>query len=71
MHCIDPKLEFHIYLGASYHALGAPLNQQDESGRDQLICCLSKKLSPAEHNYPTHEREFLALLTALKSGSIT
>ena len=38
----------------------------DESGRDQLICCLSKKLNPAEHNYPTHEREFLALLTALR-----
>ena len=66
MHFPNPQLEFYLYLDASDHAVGATLNQQDESGRDQLICCLSKKLSPTEHNYPTHEREFLALLTALR-----
>ena len=66
MHFPNLQLEFHLYLDASDHAVGATLNQHDESGRDQLICCLSKKLSPAEHNYPTHDREFLALLTALR-----
>ena len=66
MHFPNPQFMFHLYLDASDHAVGASLNQQDESGRDKLICCLSKKLSPAEHNYPTHEREFIAFLTALR-----
>ena len=66
MHFLDPALPYHLYIDASDHALGATLNQRDEQGRDKLICCLSKKLNSAEHNYPVHEREFLALLTALK-----
>ena len=66
MHFPNPQLEYHLYLEANGYALGTTLNQKDESGRDKLICCLSKKLNSAEHNYPVHEREFLALLTALK-----
>ena len=66
MHFPDPALPYHLYIDASDHALGATLNQRDEQGRDKLICCLSKKLNSAEHNYPVHEHEFLALLTALK-----
>ena len=37
MHFPNPQLEFHLYLDASDHAVGATLNQKDESGRDQLI----------------------------------
>ena len=58
--------DYHIFLDESEFAIGATLNQLDEHGYPILISCLSKKLSPAERNYPTHEREFLALLTALR-----
>ena len=62
----NPEKDYPIFLDASEFALGASLNKLDEHGRMQLITCMSKKLNPAERNYPTHEREFLALLTALK-----
>jgi len=62
----NPELDYHLYIDASEYAIGATLNQPDEHERMQLISCMSKKLSPAERNYPTHEREFLALLSALK-----
>ena len=32
----------------------------------QLLTCTSRKLNPAEKNYPAHEREFLGLVHALK-----
>ena len=32
----------------------------------QLLTCTSRKLNPAEQNYPTHEREMLALVHAMK-----
>ena len=43
-----------------------PLSQADHSGELRLITCTSRKLKPAERNYPTHEREMLALVHALK-----
>ena len=62
----DPDKEYFIHLDASEFAIGATLSQADSEGHVKLITCLTKKLNSAEQNYPTHEREFLALLHALR-----
>ena len=55
-----------MHLNASATALGATLSQLNTNGELQLVTCTSRKLNPAEKNYPTHEREMLALVHALK-----
>ena len=47
-------------------ALGATLSQPDRCGHFRLLTCTSRKLNPAECNYPTHDRKMLALMHALK-----
>ena len=51
---------------ASDFAIGAVLTQ-GEKGNLRTIAYLSRKLAPAEMNYPVHERELLAIVYALKA----
>jgi hypothetical protein len=51
---------------ASDFAIGAVLTQGDKANL-RTIAYLSRKLNPAEVNYPVHERELLAIVYALKS----
>ena len=46
--------------------MGATLSQADANECVELVACMSKKLNPAECNYPTHERGFLASVQALE-----
>ena len=62
----DLNKEFVVHLDASATALGATLSQLNTNGELQLVTCTSRKLNPAEKNYPTHEMEMLALVHALK-----
>ena len=62
----DHSQEYIIHLDASDSAVRATLSQEDSSGCVKLLTCMSKKLNSAEKNYPTHEREFPALLQALR-----
>ena len=62
----DTSKEYIIHLDASDSAVGATLSQEDSACCVKLITCMSKKPNSAEKNYPTHEREFLALLQALR-----
>ena len=62
----DHAKEYIIHLDASDFAVGVTLYQADATECVKLVVCMSKKLNPAECNYPTHEREFLALVQALK-----
>ena len=62
----DLNQEFVLHVDASADALGATLSQEDAEGNLRMITCTSRKFNPAERNYPTHEREMLALLHALK-----
>ncbi len=39
---------------------------QDQGNGVQPIAFLSKKMLPAERNYPVHEQELLAIICALK-----
>ncbi|CAJ0647916.1 3416_t:CDS:1, partial [Entrophospora sp. SA101] len=50
---------------ASDIAIGAALSQNQGKG-EQPIAYESRKLSPAEQNYPVHEKELLAIVHAIK-----
>ena len=62
----DLNRELHLHIDASNAALGATLSEENKRGEMQLLICTSRKLNPAEKNYPAHEREFLGLVHALK-----
>jgi len=61
----DPSIPFSVTTDASDYAIGAVLSQNRGHG-DQPIAYESRKLSHAELNYPTHEKELLAIVHALK-----
>jgi len=54
-----------VVTDASDVAVSAVLNQDQGRGM-QAIAFESRKLSPAELNYPIHEKELLAIIHALK-----
>jgi hypothetical protein len=64
----DLSKPFVLYTDASDTGTGAMLCQKDSSDQLRLIACTSRKLNPHEMNYPTHEKELLALVDALKNG---
>jgi len=61
----DPNLPFTVVTDSSGFAIGAALCQDDGNG-SRPIAYISMKLLSAEMNYPTHERELLAIICALK-----
>ena len=62
----DWNKEFHVNIDASSTALGVVLAQPGEGDLDHPIVYASRKLSFAEHNYTTNEREGLAMVYALQ-----
>ena len=60
-----PDVPFVVTTDASGFAVGATLSQDHGDGL-QPIAFMSKKLQPAEKNYPVHEQELLAIIIALK-----
>ena len=63
----DPDLLTSVETDASGFALGAVLFQTDANGESRPVAFTSRKLNPAERNYPTHEQELLAVVHALKT----
>jgi len=61
----DPTKPYFLFTDASEFAMGAVLCQE-HGGQLHPIAFESKKLSPAEKNYTTHEKELLAGVHALK-----
>jgi RNase H-like domain found in reverse transcriptase/Reverse transcriptase (RNA-dependent DNA polymerase)/Integrase zinc binding domain/Chromo (CHRromatin Organisation MOdifier) domain/Retroviral aspartyl protease len=59
-------LPFVISTDASGYAVGAVL-MQDQGAGLKPIAYISKKMLPAEMNYPTHEQELLAIIVAVKT----
>jgi hypothetical protein len=57
----DPHLETRVYTDASEYGIGGWIGQKHHDGIHPVIFW-SRKLIPAEINYPTHERELLALV---------
>ena len=58
----DWKKPFRGHIDASSSAVGGTLTQLDDAGKDRVIAFYSKKLSPAEQNYTTNDRELLGLI---------
>jgi hypothetical protein len=63
---LKEKKPFHVHVDASSIALGIILAQPGEGGIDHSISFASRKLSSAERNYTTTEREGLAMVYALQ-----
>jgi hypothetical protein len=59
------QVEFHVHIDASNTTLDVILAQPGEGNLDHPIYFTSRKLSQAEHNYTTTEREGLAMVYAL------
>src|SRR6266498_842904 len=57
---------FKLYTDASDVGLGAVLIQEDDQGKDRVICYEAKTLLSAEKNYPTTEKECLAIMWAMQ-----
>ena len=60
----DPTKEYYVFTDASNVAIGAVLMQNYDDVYHP-VAFFSRKLKPAEQNYPVHDREFLALVAAL------
>src|SRR3954463_12436004 len=65
----NPDHPFAITTDASNFAIGGVLTQ-DQGYGPQPIAYTSRKLSDREQNYPTHEKELLAILRALKTWRV-
>jgi hypothetical protein len=61
----DPTKPYVVVTDASGYALGACL-MQDQGAGLQPIVYMSKKMQPAELNYPVHHKEMLSIVCALK-----
>ena len=61
----DQSKPFVVTTDASGFAVGAELSQEFD-GELQPIAFMSKKLNPAERNYPVHEQELLAVIQAIR-----
>lgn len=62
----DSEKQIWVFTDASDYALGAMICQKDEKGRMRPVLFYSRKLSPAETNYSTTDKELLAIVQTLK-----
>lgn len=60
----DQAKPYTLHIDASFHGLGAVLNQEHPEGL-RPVAFASRKLSASEKNYPVHQLEFLALKWAV------
>lgn len=61
-----PEAPFIVQTDASNVALGGVLMQEIRPGDRGVVAYFSKKFSPAQRNWPVHERELYGLIHALK-----
>jgi hypothetical protein len=66
LHHPNPSQPFELWADASTYALGAVLAQRDQQGKAHAVMYLSKALTAPERNYTIADKEFLAIIYALK-----
>src|SRR3954451_15510950 len=66
----DSKKEFIVTTDVSDFTIGVVLSQGNDRGQLQPIAFESRKLSPVEQNYATHEKELLAIMHAIKTWRV-
>lgn len=60
----DPSQSYSVYCDASDIGISAALCQSNDAGEDVPVSFISRKLKPAEINYPIVEKELLAIVYA-------
>jgi transposase InsO family protein len=65
----DPSLRTFAETDCSGYALGGVLSQEGPDGRRHAVAFYSRRLSPAEYNYPIHDKEMLAIIRCLDAWS--
>jgi len=55
-----------LYTDASDVGLEVVLMQENDQGKDRVICYEAKILLPVEKNYPTTEKKGLAVMCAMQ-----
>ena len=63
----DHDRQFHVVTDASDFAVGASLEQDDAGGQRHPVAFFSHAMTKEERKYPTHERELLAIVLALRT----
>lgn len=63
------KAQTTIITDASQHALGAIMTQPDEQGKERMVMCASRAVTPTEANYGQNALEALAVVWALEKWS--
>ncbi|KAG3100052.1 Transposon Tf2-6 polyprotein [Phytophthora idaei] len=61
----DETKPFSVVCDASDYAIGCALLQNDADGHERVISFQSRQLKAAERNYPVHDKELLAMKSAL------
>jgi RNase H-like domain found in reverse transcriptase len=61
----NPALEYAVTTDASEVGIGAVFEQECDDGV-HLVAFASRKLNSAEQNYPTHDRELLAIIYVVR-----
>ncbi len=62
----DFNKPFKLYTDVSDIGLGAVLAQDDEKGKERVIAYKARRLSASEKNYPTTEKECLAVVWTIQ-----
>ena len=65
----NPSLPTFLETDCSGYASGGVLAQEGPDGRRHACAFFSKRLSPAEYNYPIHDKEMLAIMRCLDNWS--
>ena len=63
---IDLEKQIYVHADASDYALGSEISQMDENGKRRPVLFYSRKLTPAEMNYSTADKELLAIVQTMK-----
>jgi hypothetical protein len=62
----NPDKDYVLTCDATQYTVAGILSQLDDQGQDRVVAYASRKLLPRERNYPTIERELVAICYCLE-----